>query len=455
MAAAIPAAAAAILEALEIQEGFTLFIWNVLYQVLNAGLMPELMALQEKAYSINRSVALSAPEVAAAVVRSHITEEAGAEEAGLSGINAERFKLMVAQLTNPPGPGDLLQLWRRGVIPEKGTGAASVSVEQGLREGNIGNKWIEAVKVLKTSLPSPESALRAYLEGQADEETARKLWEEWGGEPKYFDLLYNTEGSAPTPLEAADMARRGIIPWTGRGPGVVSFEQAFFEGPWRNKWLKPYQDVSVYLPPPRTVTALLRAGSISAEQAATWLKQQGLDDVAVKAYVDDASNQKTAATKDLAKADIVGMFAAKEITEQQAHDALSALGYDDQAIQFELSYADFKLVEAQVNSLISRLRTLYTGHKIDKQQAVTALANVGMADPTINALLQVWDQQAAASPVLLTAVQIADAAAQGMIAPLDAWNELQGRGYDARDAAIVLALHKVDISTIAAAAGVS
>jgi hypothetical protein len=52
------------------------------------------------------------------------------------------------------------------------------------------------------------------------------------------------------------MANRGIIPWSGSGPRSTSFEQAFLEGPWRNKWLGPFRKAAEYFPPPRTITAM-------------------------------------------------------------------------------------------------------------------------------------------------------------------------------------------------------
>lgn len=446
----------AALEALIAQEVSTQVIGQLVQAVIAAGLAPELAELMEASSDAFVQAGGTRPldpgTIVAALVKGHIDREDARQQFRLLGQNDAHLKIMEDAAGEPPPPILLLELWRRGAIPETG---ADVSVDQGIREGLTKDKWIPAYKALKTALPSPQAALQALLEGQTDDANARKLYEQWGGDPRYFDLMFETQGSAPTPMEALEMARRGIIPWEGTGPGATSFEQAFLEGPWRNKWEAAFRALSVYLPPPRTVTAMLRAGSITAEQAAKWLREQGLDEVAVQAYIDDASKQKTEATKQLAVSTVVDMFKAKEIDRAQAKSFIVGRGYADADADFLLDYADFQLIEAQVNALTARIRTLYVGHKISKQAALEALARVGMAAATIDALLAVWDQEAAASPVLLTAVQIADAAAQGMVDPLDAWNELQGRGYDARDAAIVLALHKVDISSIAAQAGVS
>ena len=84
------------------------------------------------------------------------------------------------------------------------------------------------------------------------------------------------------------MARRGIIPWDGEGAGVVSFRQAFLEGPWRNKWEPYFRSLADYIPPPRTVTAMVREGAMTDADALKWYRAAGLtqEALSLRANVD-------------------------------------------------------------------------------------------------------------------------------------------------------------------------
>jgi hypothetical protein len=328
---------------------------------------------------------------------------------------------------------ELLELWRRKVIPETGSGADSLSYEQGVREGQTKNKWIEPLKALKTALPAPESALEALLEGQTDEATARDLYEQWGGDPRYFTLMFDTRGSAPTPLEAASMARRGIIPWEGTGPDVVSFQQAFLEGPWRNKWLTPYQKVSEYLPPPRTVTALLRAGTIDVATSTRIFEQSGLSPELTAAYVKDATQQRTQATRDLAKSTILSLYEEGRFTRQQALDELAKRGEPADVAEYEVQEAEWRRTKTITDHAVTKIHGLYVAHKTDKTTAGAALGELKLDKTQVDALFTVWDVERAATVKTLTTAQMLDLLLLG-VGSAEVMAMLQDDGYTAGDA---------------------
>jgi hypothetical protein len=410
-----------------------LFLWQVAAQVMGVALAPEMQGLQEELFKLNPSLQLSVADAVAAAVRSYWTLDEAATEASLSGVNRERFQILYDSAGNPPGVTELLELWRRKVIPETGSGADSLSYEQGVREGQTKNKWIEPLKALKTALPAPESALEALLEGQTDEATARDLYEQWGGDPRYFTLMFDTRGSAPTPLEAASMARRGIIPWEGTGPDVVSFQQAFLEGPWRNKWLTPYQKVSEYLPPPRTVTALLRAGTIDVATATRIFEQSGLSPELTAAYVKDATQQRTQATRDLAKSTILSLYEEGRFTRQQALDELAKRGEPADVAEYEVQEAEWRRTKTITDHAVTKIHGLYVAHKTDKTTAGAALGELKLDKTQVDALFTVWDVERAATVKTLTTAQMLDLLLLG-VGSAEVMAMLQDDGYTAGDA---------------------
>jgi hypothetical protein len=414
--------------------------WMMLQNLVQALEAPLTAELGQSAFGQFPTLVSPPAELAAGVIRGYLTKDAALNEAKKSGYDKEPFQLLLDIGGQPPPPGVLLELWRRKVIPEKGDGAGAVSVEQGIKEGDTKNKWIEPLKALKTALPSPDMALQALLQGQTERPNALDLYEQWGGDPRYFDLMFETRGSAPSPLEAASMAHRGIIPWSGRGPDVVSFEQAFLEGPWRNKWLEPMHQLGDYLPPPRTVTAMLREGALTDAQGAALFAKSGLSPELVKAYMAAAHHQKTAASKDLAKSDILAAAVDGLMSEADALNLLGKLGWSQQDAQLELDIAQFRRVKSLYDGAIRKVGTLYIARKLSPTAAQTALAQLGATPAHISQLFAVWDVERANLVQRLTPAEWATAVKDGLITEGEGIAQLQALGFSEFEAWVRIAL---------------
>lgn len=454
MAVAVPAAAAVVL-AVDIAETVLIqIVGQIVAGVVGSALAPELDAVRYLSYTATPGTRLSPADAATAMVKGHAQQPFAESEALAAGVDKERFAILAAAAGNPPPADFLLQMARRGVIPlSDDKGAESISAFQGIRESFIHNKWLPVVSEGQWQLPSLGAVIEARLRNFIDPTEFKKWHEKLGLQDDAAGLEFLSAGVPISPQEGYAAYHRGLIPLDDPDPNKPSLQQVFRESRMIDKYREVWTALQAYIPPPRTVTALLRAGSIDEKTARLWFSWSGLPEEMITAYVADASHQKTAATKELAVSTVVGMYKAKELDRTQATDFITARGYTAEDAAFLLDYADFQLIQAQVDSLVSRVRTFYIGHKIAKQTAVDSLANVGMAADTIDALLTVWDQEAAASPVLLTAVQIADLAAQKWLDPNAAIAELQGRGYDERDAFAILVLHKVDMTGVPIPAG--
>lgn len=376
---------------------------------------------------------LSPADAALAVLRGNMDSELGATIAAESGVTADSFQVLIDNTGEPPAVEALISLYRRGKIEKD-------RLERGIRQSRVRNEWIPEVELLGVVPPTHVDILEAYLEGQIDRPQAFDLYQKLGGDPDYFELLYNTRGNAPTPVEAGVMANRGIIPWEGTGPGATSFEQAFLEGPWRNKWLPSFQRLSEYFPPPRTVTALYRERAISKEQAIDLLERQGLSEQLATAYTVGASNGRLATAHDLAIGQISELYEFQAIDRNKASELLAAHGYDPDEVNYLLWLADFTREKKFIEAAIGRVRNLFVGHKLAYNDAVTDLDQLSVPAGQRDHLLKLWELERRANVRLLTPAQIRQASNRGILEVAEATERLVQQGYSEADAGIYLQL---------------
>ncbi len=461
-----------------------LFLYGVLGGVLSSLLQPELAELTQLSYGILANTPLPADQAARLAVQGHMTEAQAAGEAGKAGINGERFAALLAgarvhlspadlatmvvrniltedqavtiaklsglqpadfarlvQATGqPPGPATLAEAARRGIIDWDGVGPDKVSFAQGLSEGDTKDKYGPMLRALAVQWPSPADALDALLEGQISEAEAKQLYQRFGGDPAYFKMLFDTRGGAPTPTQAADMANRGIIAWTGTGPDATSFEQSFLEGPWRNKWEPAFRKAAAYVTPPRSVVAMLRNGALTPEQASAELRLSGLDDAMIAAYIHEAQQGAGATQRELTMSQTVALYEAQVIGHDDARKLLEALGYDQHNAGFLLQLADLRREIAAVNYAVGRVQALYVGRKLTRNQAAQSLNTLGLPAAQVKAVVDTWDIVLAATVKTLTAAEIGRAAKAGYLDAATALADLVAQGYSPHDAWIVLSL---------------
>lgn len=412
----------------------SVFVYGVGQQLLGAALGPYLNALTAQVNSATPLAPLGPAEAAEAVLRNVWPVERAREEARKAGIDGERFDVLARLAGNAPDPTSLAIALRRKLIDP-------ARYLDGIRQGRLRDEWADLVRQLAVQQPSPEAALAAYLEGQVGEGEARDLFARFGGDPDYFDMLYHTQGQAPTPTQALELANRGIIPWEGEGPDVVSFRQAFLEGPWRNKWAAPFRALGEYLPPPRTVTAMYNEGSIDRARAIELLTKQGLAPDLAAAYISSGSAQKTAPTKQLAQSTVQTLYRDRLIPRADAAGFLESLGYDPAEADFILQIVDLEVAQRFLTAAVSRIHTLYVGHKIDRAAVLATLAQLGVAPDAVTDLLGIWDLEEAANVRTLTPSEVASALKLSLVDQPTAQALLEQLGYQPHDAWLYLSIH--------------
>jgi hypothetical protein len=383
---------------------------------------------------------LAPPDAAAAVVRNFLTQHDGEQDAAKSGVDRELFTVMRHLAADAPGPQQLAEALRRKAIKRDGRGPQSTSFEQGIAEGRLADKWSPVIEALAKLWPTPVDALDARLKGQITPEEGKRLYELLGGDPQFYTWLLNSRGSAPTPLEAIQMANRGIIPWKGTGPQSVSYQQAFLEGPWRDKWEEPYRKLGDYVPPPETVRTLLEQGSIGKDEAVNLWHKAGLDQGTVSAYLEAAAFNNTAQVRGLSIGAVLDMFYGQMIDEKRAHELLALFHLPKENANLMLAYTMMRRSIASMTSAVNRIRSLLVARKIGTQTATESLRRLKIPDVTAAELLSTWELEASVNVKTLTESQIVDAFAGGIISRDEAMTELEAIGYTAYDAWILLSV---------------
>lgn len=413
-------------------------IWGVLQQMLGPLLLPLENELQAIAYGLAPDVRISPESAASAAARALISPDKGDSEAQWSGIDPDRFAILYNLATRAPDLTTVAEALRRKIIGEGTSGTNDTSFRGALTDAGIREDWHDVIRKLVTSIPDQSQVLNAWLEGQIEEGEARQRLLEAGMAEDWIKTAYAANGQAPTPMQALELLNRGIIPEGGTGQDATSYEQAFLEGPWRNKWLKSFIALRWYLPPPRTVTAMFHGGQLTHDEAAELLVKQGLTtDLAAK-YL--APTRKTSAAKELTKAEIIALYENRVTSRAQALKSLQQLGYDDGDAGELLALADLKAHAAQVSSAVTRVRTLFLAGKLTAPQATTTLDKLGVTPEQASALINVWQIEHARDPKVLTPAQVLAGWEYGVVTMPDAIGQLTAYGYSDDDAYLLLAI---------------
>ena len=437
-------------------------VWGVLVELLNSILQPVLRKIE---YTVNEAapnLVLTPDVLADAVVRGVLPKDIATMFAHAAGQDDLNFTVMTDLAGEPPGLQQVLEWWRRGYLEWGDVGPDKATVANAIATSRIYTYWSDVIKKAQLVPPSPADAINAVLRNQITEEQGIAM-AYFGGlglsslevpaegdaadTKTAFDILVNTAGRPPSPGELADFVRRGLIPLGDTNPATktpspaeLSFAQGIYEGDTKDKWLPIYAALVKYIPPPRSIIAVYKAGGYTPEQALALLKENGMDDADATAYLQAASGEKQAGTVQVALGVIQTLYYDQAIDALTATAMLNSLGYSNQEAAFELAVQDLKRTQAAVTGAVSRIQTLYVDHKINITTAGAALGRLNIPGTQITQLIQTWTVEAGSNVKLLTQAEIVDAWSINIIDESTALNDLQALGYTAFDAWVLLSI---------------
>lgn len=417
-------------------------IWGVLMQVLQPLLLPFTTELQKLVLSAAPTIPISANDAAEAVARGFIDSGTGQDKGNDNGIGEHDFTLLTKLSSHAPDLSMAFELYRRKAIPLGSDSPSSVSLKGALTDAGIPEDWHDRIADLAVSIPSQAEVLNAWLEGQIDKPEAVHRLKLAGMDPEWIDTAYATNGQAPTPMEALSLLNRKIIPEHGHGQGVVSYDQAFLEGPWRNKWRDAFRALGEYLPPPRTVTAMYHQNALTHDKAAELLTKQGLSQPLVEAYLTKSQSVTHATERHLTTSQITKAYEDGLLTDAQAVKALVALKFSDHDARVILKLVDIRAKTTQLNNGVTRVRSLYEDAKLTADQAVALLVDLKLDRTQAQAMVRVWHLTVSTRTKALSVSQIESAVYYGIISATAGIQKLQALGYDEADAWLAIAVRQ-------------
>lgn len=439
-----------------------LLVYGVSYELARSLLGPMFTQIE---YLINENsplVELSPPELADMVVRGFLQQPDAIARAAKFGLDPARFGLMVDSAGEPPGLVQVLEWWRRGYLGFTGATPQTPSVTNAIATSRIYTSWTPIIKSAQFQGVSPADVVDAVQRNQITLAEGIRLAYHAGlgnspnpipsGESSQqtqdaLQILLDTRGNPPAVGQLLELANRQIIPWgdlnpanKAPDPAATTFAQGIYEGDAKDKWLPLYAQLGVYLPPPRTVTTLLSKGAITPAQAQQYYQDAGLTPALAAAYVASATTNKTAKPKELSEANVITLLTDKLITQAEAVTFLEQLGYPANEATVLAATAQTAQSIADLKRNEQRVGTYYITHKIDRANALTMLAALGIDPAAAAGLVAGWDVDRQANVRTLTAAQIADALEFGILTYAEAITELEVLGYTPLDAWTVLSI---------------
>jgi hypothetical protein len=411
-----------------------ILLWQVVGQLIAPILAPVAQELSNVVWSRVSDVPLSPAEVALGRIKETITDPEAYTEAQKTGVGSWALDVMTKNTGEPISIQEALFLWRRGLIDQ-------ARVEHAVRQSRVRTEWLDAIIDLAYQPIGAAEAVAATVQHQIDYAAGEQIAKENGLKPESFKVLVDTHGRPPGPGELVEMVRRGHIPATGTGPDAVSLDQGIAESDIKDKWTPVYHALLEYLPPPRTVTALLRAGSITQAQALALFQKAGLSAELAGVYVANASHDKVSAERTLTKETISKLYEERLITHDQAVAMLEHLHYTAEESAFVLQLGDLQRHQRVYNAAVTRLGTLFVARKLEAAAVGAELDALGVPALQRDEYLTVWALERASNLKILSEAAIASAWKYGIIDDAEALGQLEAHGYTPRDSYIWLAIH--------------
>lgn len=442
--------------------GKQLLLWGVLAEIARRVTEPYLRDVTYLVNAHDPNVILSPADLAQAVVRAVMTEAEAAATAEKSGVNAAELKRLTHLAAGPPGLETVLQMYRRGIVDWGEAGPTKANVANAVATSRIYTYWSDAIKKLN-QLPMPAAeavdgvvenqipwGTRAAVEssvsgggasgGGASPTTFYEIMWANGYPPDIADAMFHIRGNPPAPTQLLTLFRRGIIPWTGTGPTVLSVQQGISEGATKDKWIPAYKGLVERYPSEYYVLTFLKDGVFTKTQATDILTKYGYSATVIAGIIGAGTSAAVATYKKLTESVVKDLYLEKTLTRTEAKTMLGDIGFGPDAVEFVLTAWDLTFSFKQTNAALTKVRSLFLAKKIDATVAAKALSAYGIAGPAAAQVLQTWTFERSATVKLLTESQIADAMYYAIMSPTEAFHSLQDIGYTPYDAWVVLSV---------------
>lgn len=386
-------------------------------------------ALQKDSLYAHGDVPLSPERLAEATLKNAVGENWAQDEAKKSGITGNNFGVLLESIGNPPGPGELLDLWRRGDIDQD-------RFELGLRQGYFRNDWIDKFRALRRVLMPVGELVAAVVQDHLPNDLATDYAGMHGVGGGDFAVMVQNAGNPPGPMEVLDLWRRGVI-------DEATVDQALRESRLKNKYIDALKKLAIRKIPMRTITTLVGHGVLTDELATQHLRELGYAVEDAAAIVAAAHHAAHAAHKELSATQITTLYADRAVPRDVAVADLVTLGYAANIAGQLLDLADSHATARLRQATITKLRAIYTSRRSTRPEVVAELDKLGV-DPAHRAqLLDLWDLERTSNVRTLTEAQIVAAGRKKLYTEQEVLDRLVALGYSGEDAFVLAVIGNV------------
>ena len=424
----VPAEVAGLLSTLAEPEHFAesviigIAIGSIIAPVLNAATGPTVQALSNTVWhgaattpGNPGTLRVGSAVLAEAVIKGVLTQDAAAGIAANNGTSAEDFGTMVAAAGQSIGLGEALLLQRRNQL-------VGVTLSDVLQYNNLNPKFEASAENLIYSSPSTASALMGRTKNHLDDGPARQFYMEAGGNPANYDWELATVGRPLGIEQMAHLVNRGqatdadLALAAAQSDIALNFQQ-----------FVPY--LKIYIPPPRSIVPMLRAGAITPEQGGQLLDMNGVPEPWKSAFITEATKPKSGTVKELSASELVKGYELGVIQQADATTRLEALGYNAADAASLIAVADMAKVHAFTSAAINGIRNRYVAYKIDQNTAQADLTRLTIPPNMVTQYLAVWNEDRAGNAPVLSNAQWQGALHRGTIDVGQFITEMTNRGY--------------------------
>ena len=398
----------------------------IVREFVSAVIAPYVQDAANAAWSSDPTAPLSPAEAAVGVVKGHMDEGTAIDEAKRSGIDPERFLVMLLNTGEPPGLQQLQEALRRGII-DTGT------FDKGVRQSRVRNEWTDTLIALRYAPVAAGEVLNAAVQGHLDPADARHRIDIAGIDPANFDWLYETHGRPPGTMELLHLYNRGEV-------SLAVVEQAIRESDIKNKYIPELVKLARQIPPQRTVVSAIRQGVLSTADGITKLRELGYNAQDAAMLAAEATATKHQRSRDLSEAQAVQLYSEGFITGDALRTMLTTLGYDSTEIGYLIALADHQRHWRFQQSAINAVHSRFVAHKIDSAQASNALDELGVLHTARDDLIALWQHERKAHVATLTRADLKAAHSKKLITTAEWEKRLANMGYAEDDIHIIVGL---------------
>lgn len=377
-------------------------------------------------------------------------------EAAKSGVSPATLAALVTNTGEPYGVIDGLRLLNRNydlpAVNDAGTGieladaAAAQAIDmptylRALLYSRVNPEFYDDVLKLRQDTLSRADAIELALKQVVSNDVAQRLYAQAGGIPEQFSAMLSATGNTIGPEEAVHLWWWGV-----QNPDDVLITDTELDQIIAHSRINPeFTDVlkktarrflSTY-----QIHQALVAGTVDVDTAIDWMVGEGYSTAQAQAFANVATSTTTTAVKTLTESIILTDYEGGYYTQAEATTALEAIGWPAEAIPAVLATYDARKVIAMRNAAVTKLQKAFMAYHLSAPQVRSQLASIGIPETAADQYIQVWEVELAAKVETLTAVQIGNFVANGIISAetgLERWEQL---GYNATDAQYLLAYY--------------